>query len=147
MNLYKEYTCRYNQKTLGTKFSVPPENFLTPRRASDSLCVCLRVSLRSPCAGLRHYAWVHCAATLYCLLWPSVSLCPRAQSLLTPSSPSASATLPCNSPSEIEFDSFRIDLLRVLSVCLAYFTNDPQVFFYNLLIDESTTHIRSLING
>ena len=54
MNLYKEYTGRYNQKTPKTKFSAPPDNFLTPIRASAFLCVCLHVSLCSPCIGLHH---------------------------------------------------------------------------------------------
>ena len=109
--LYKKQTGIFLQKTPEIDSPVPSGEFLPPGRPTISLCVTLHSSLRSPCVGLHHSTWAHCAATLHCLLWAYASLSPL--SLLTPSPSYASATFPCNSPSEIEFYSFRIDFLRV----------------------------------
>ena len=134
---------RQNSRSL-PKISWHLEEPLTP---SASVCVFLYAVPTLDCVTLRGI----CMGSLPCSsVLPSVALCvPLSSCSVTANSlfSSASATPPCNSPSKIKFYSFRIDLLRVLSVCSAYFPNDPQVFFYNLLVDESTTQIRSLING
>ena len=106
---------------------------MTPRRPTTSLCVTLCVSLCCACTRLRHSAWDLYAAFSSLLL-------PLSSTFVTIDSLSffCPATLPLKSNS-IPSKSTSFGLLSVCSTC---FPNDPQDFFYNLLIDKSTVCLR-----